>query len=69
MIRDRIEIMIGLWLEWYLGLGCGSIYLYSGGIQAEMFPHFNKYQGIVNHVGTGVTKDVVCVILSVRSCK
>ena len=26
-----------LGLEWYLELGCGSLFLYSGGVQVDMF--------------------------------
>ena len=31
-------LMIGLWLEWHLGLGCCSICQYHGGVWEEIFP-------------------------------
>ena len=36
-----LNLRIGLWLEWYLGLGCGSVYQCNGGVQVESFPRVN----------------------------
>ena len=32
------SLRIGLWLEWYLGLGCSFFSQYTGGASAEIFP-------------------------------
>ena len=37
-LGSGLELKIGLWLAWYLGLACGSVYQYSGGVQEEIFP-------------------------------